>query len=188
MQSRRFWIVCPLALAVASCEYYDRELLERGTGMVRDAGAPDESTRSAAEDATTQPASPGFDAMIPEIPGCIAAISDDSDCPVRCPESCNGEDDDCDRALDEDARGELCTLENALGTCAGGSCAIARNNTITVHTGAPGMPITNRPMATSIVWIMATPMTPCSTLRTVATVRVAHSPPGFRPPTLTKKR
>jgi len=46
-----------------------------------------------------------------------------TDCPVRCPETCNGVDDDCDGRSDEQASSD-CSLDQAEAVCVAGRCGI----------------------------------------------------------------
>ena len=56
--------------------------------------------------------------------GCKTNPTPVADCPLICPEICNGKDDDCDGKIDEPYAPGLCVLSHARSACDRGKCRL----------------------------------------------------------------
>ena len=94
-----------VACSLAACDVYE-------AGRLRGSQRQGQAAQDAAvDDAGEEACQPNLD-------------SGNEDCPLRCPERCNGRDDDCDGEIDEGAVSERCSLPHAESVCNEGECRI----------------------------------------------------------------
>lgn len=126
-QMRPGWTWFALA-ALSGCSVYDPSLLDQGSSPdtgVADTGLGDSAVADTGSDARSGNDAGGEDSGANDgglPPLCSPGL--DSDCPMICPETCNGLDDDCDLTVDEGTAAELCMLNNAEALCVAGACLI----------------------------------------------------------------
>jgi hypothetical protein len=111
-RARVAWLVM-----ICACQVYDPQL---STDLSPQRTAPDAAVDGAADEA------PDTGQSVADEPCHWNPDPARVECPLVCPEFCNGVDDDCDGRVDEGQPGALCSLPHADAVCREGECFLIK--------------------------------------------------------------